>query len=186
MIKSSSVALSILSLALALTACGAGHDVGSTARRTAIAEPIIAVSRELGPIDADDNAILDFGHAATPRQRSELVTMIRRYYVVAAAGEGAKACAMFYSATAREVLTEQDDWGVSGTTCATVMSKIFHRRHRWIVAALNSLKVVRVRTDDLNAFMVLRVAASPLAREFSARHVAGAWKVTKPLDSPMR
>jgi len=182
--KKLSVALTV-SLGLGVAACGGSSRAKSKPDRLVVQEST-TISPELGPIDEDDSAILNFGHAVSPRVESELIALTKRYYALALAGNGAKACSMLYSATATEVVVEQDDWGVSGKTCPVVMSKIFQQRHQQIAAELRSFNVVRVRSDGLSGYLVVRTPISPVAREFSARRVGRAWKVGQPLDRKMR
>ena len=175
----------IVSLCMGIAACGGSGHAKPRPDRLVVQEST-TISPELGATDEDDSTILNFGHAVSPRVESELKALTKRYYALALAGNGAKACSMLYSATATEVVVEQDDWGVSGKTCPVVMSKIFQQRHRQIAAELRSFNVVRVRTDGLSGYLVVRTPVSPVAREFSARRVGHAWKVGQPLDRQMR
>lgn len=179
--------LSVVWLGAGLAACGGARGVtrSSTSHVITVAEHVLRLSREFGRIDADDYPVLSFGRAATAMESKKITALLKRYYAVAGAGKGAKACSMLYEATAKEVVVEQDDWGVRGGTCPVVMSRIFRQRHWQLVADADSLKVVRVRTDGLNGRAVLRFGRMVESRTIDTRFVGGIWKVQRPLDTPM-
>ncbi len=179
--------LSVVCLIAGLAGCGGVGGVArsSSSHVTAVAEPVLRVSREFGPIDADDYQVLSFARAATRVERRKITALLKRYYAVAVAGDGAKACAMLYETTANEVVVEQDNWGVRGSTCPVVMSRIFRQRHRQLLADADSLKVVLVRTDGLNGRAVLRFRGMVESRTIDTRLVGGIWKVQHPLDTPL-
>lgn len=94
------IGLSIVSVGVGVSACGgASRGAGSVSRRTTVVEHVLTVSRELGPIDGDDYAILDFGHPADAAEKGKIAALVRRYYEVAVAEDGAKACSMLYPVT---------------------------------------------------------------------------------------
>jgi hypothetical protein len=180
--------LSTVSLGVGLAGCGGGSaGTSSTSHTTTVAEPILRVSRALGPIDADDYAVLDFGHPASATERRKILALVRRYYAVAVAEDGPKACSMLYPSAAKEVVEEDGRLpGLTGSTCAVVISKLFKQRHRQIVADLHSFKAVRVRIEGFDGYVVLRFARAIAARELDLHLVGRAWRVQRALDIPMR
>jgi hypothetical protein len=192
--------IAILPLVLTAAACGSGGPAGagsgagskqsaSTGTKpdvTTVEERVRSVSREIGPIDEDDSQFLERGQPASARERAEIVALVRRYYRYAAAANGKAACAVLYSATATEVIEERDDWGVRGKTCPVLMTKIFRRLHARIEADLRSMKIVRVRTDRLDGYIVMRVPGSTISHEFSLRRVGRLWQIGQVIDRNMR
>ncbi len=193
MIGRAPIASLFVLLAAGIAACGSGQvapaRVASTNTSvntsTNIVEPVLTVSRQLGPIDADDYQIVDFGKLADERDRSATIALSKRYFAVAAAEDGAKACAMLYPPTALEPVIEHADWGVRGKTCPVVLSAIFRLHHSQIEAELHSFNVVRVRTDPLNCYLLLRFPESSLVNYFSLRRVNGAWVVSQVIARPV-
>jgi hypothetical protein len=176
------------SLGVGLAGCGGGSGGTRSASHTiTIVEPILRVSRALGPIDADDYAVLDFGHPASAAERGNILALVRRYYEVAVAENGPKACSMLYPSAAKEVVEEDGRLpGLTGNTCAVVIAKLFKQRHRQIVADLHSLKAVRVRIEGFDGYVVLRFAPAIASRELDMHLVGRAWRVQRALDIPMR
>jgi hypothetical protein len=174
-------------MCLGVTACGSSTRATKTATSNAAAEGdvVLTVSRELGPIDGDDYAVLNFGHAATGRELRKITALVRRYYAAAVAENGAEACSMLFSVVVREVEEgEGTAAGLHGTSCAQIMSALFKLRHRELVADVKSFKEVRVRIEPPNGRVVLRFSTAVVARELDLRLVDGVWKVRQPLDTP--
>lgn len=180
--------LAIASVGLGVAACGGSGRVRSTSTEFVVNEPIVRVSRELGPIDSDDYDVLDFGHAANAKEKNALVALTRRYYMAAVAEDGAKTCSMLYSAIVRTTVMEEyaHSPGLSGASCAAVMSKLLVLHHGRLVSDLASLKIDRVRTSSRDAYIVMRLPGSVVAHEFSFVRVGDMWKVGQPLDTVMR
>jgi hypothetical protein len=181
------VASTIVMLVPGLTACGgASARTGTTSGALVVIEHTSRVSRVLGPIDEDDYAVLNLGHAATPVERRAIVATVRRYYAVAAAQRGAMACSMMYEPAIIETVEEGGGIpALRGRPCPVVMSGIFRRRHRQVVADRRSFRMLRIRSDGLNGSIVLRVPGSPRARWLRLRHVGHTWKPAQPLDGEM-
>lgn len=180
--------LSIASLGVGVVACGSGSSLRPERGARTVVEHVIAVSRELGPIDEDDDAVLNFGRAASAEELRKVRVLVRRYFTAAAAGDGAKTCSMLDPGIAKTTVVEEDGQmpGLRGKTCAAVMSKLLKLYHRHLVVVLDSLNVVRVHTEGLQTYVVLRVPTFRVAREFSLHRVGGAWKIGQPLDEHMR
>lgn len=172
-----------------VTGCG---DSGGTRARSAPGavndgEHVFKVDPELGPIDADDYALLHFGRVASRNEVKRISALIRRYYAAAAAKNGLTACSMLYLATARSVAEEEGRrFGMRGSKCAAVMSRIFEQHHRLLIAEMTSLKVLRVRTDGVNGLLLLRFGHRARPREQSVRRVGAEWKIARSLDTPVR
>jgi hypothetical protein len=178
--------LATAALGASLTSCGGGGGT-STGRRgsTVVVEHVVTVSRELGPLDEDDFAEVNYGQPMKGRQKRTAIALLKRYYKTAVAEDGATACSFLFSVAAKEVVEEQHDWHVHGNSCPTVVTAIFRRLHRLLVAEARSMRVVRAGAYGPNGRLILRVANSPEAREFRLRMVAGKWTVQYPMDSAL-
>jgi hypothetical protein len=120
------------------------------------ARPIKADNDRDGDGGADDNL---WGHAASAADRRDIVALVKRYYAIAAAGDGARACAILYSLFAEEVPETYGeppgDPALRGKTCAAVMSKVFKQRRRQLIQEAPSLKVIGVRIRGLRGLALL-------------------------------
>jgi hypothetical protein len=180
--------LSIASLGAGMGACSGGGRTHSGNSTVGALDRVTTVSRELGPIDPDDDARLNFGHAASARETRKFMALVRRYFTAAAAGDGAKACSMLYFVVIRTTVVDEDGHMLGlrrGTTCAVVMSKLLKLQHRQVLSYLESLKAVRIRTDGIDTYIIRRVPAFPTAHVFSLRHDGRVWKIGQPLDEPI-
>jgi hypothetical protein len=170
---------------LVFAGCGDARHMSkqTSSGSTVVVEHVLTVSRELGPIDEDDFAVLDLGHEATGHELSVIDRLVHHYYAIAVAEDGVAACLMLFSVAAKEVVEKQTEWHVHGRTCAAVMTQIFTRQHRRLVIALGSLKEVRVRVSRPNGKVVLRFknTVGP-SRVLNLRLVRGKWTVQYPLD----
>jgi hypothetical protein len=177
------------SLGLSLAACGgAGSTPKQSAMSRAIAEGerLVAVSRDLGPVDRDDYAVLEAGRPASAAEMADISAWVKHYYAIAVSGNGSRACSMLFVAAARSLVEEKGVLpALRGHTCPAVMSKLLKLRHTWLVSALGSLEIVRVRIARVEARVVMRVAASNKARELDLRRVGGVWQTRQAIDVPM-
>jgi hypothetical protein len=115
--------------------------------------------------DMDDGSVRYIGHAAGSADRRAVVNLLRRYFKVAVAGDGERACSMVLSSIAKAAPT--DLGGPSGPsyargkTCAVVASKIFTQWHRDLAAHLATLKVSDVRVNGSQGMVVLSFKGLP-------------------------
>lgn len=141
----------------------------------------------LGYYDRDDAGTRDFGHAAPPTDRRALTALTRRYYAEAAAENGAAACAMLARTFASIVV---EDYGrgssgpsylSSGTTCASVLTLLFHHFHAKLV---EPIEVIRTRVAGDTALVLIGAANTP-ASDLEAHREGGAWRVVGMLASSL-
>jgi hypothetical protein len=142
-----------------------------------------------GRHDPDDRGVLAFGRPARGSDRAQIVALVRRYYVAAAANDGTKACSMLYSPYAEAV---PQDYGTSppgpvyaqGSTCATVLTLLFKHFHQEVAARLPKLKISVVRTKERQGVAVLNFG-SPSEREIRVSREGHNWKVLALLDNEL-
>jgi hypothetical protein len=136
--------------------------------------------------DADNDSDSTYGPPASPAERRAIVAFIRRYYEVAAAGEGAAACSMLDPITA-ETLVERHHRGhgprsLQGESCAQIVSKLFRARHRELVEDLASFRISLV---DVRGNRGVVFAPFALTREMQliVHREHGGWGMEVPLDN---
>jgi hypothetical protein len=135
--------------------------------------------------DADDDPVLYLGHAASAADRQGIAHLVKRYYGVAAAGDGAAACSLIYSSLAESV---PEDYGQSpgppslrGKTCAVVVSKLLKQHRQSLVADRASLTVTRVRVSGSSGLALLRFGTKTERRVLVCRE-GGVWRMDVLLD----
>jgi len=136
--------------------------------------------------DNDGDASPGFGRPASAADRRAIVSLIKRYYALAAGGDGAKACSMLDVVLA-ETYVEEHHVGrgprsLQGDTCAQALSKLFEQRHRELVEDVASYHISYVEVRGNNAmalapFLVTREMQLLLHRE------RGVWKMNVLLDN---
>lgn len=138
--------------------------------------------------DRDDEPIRYFGHAAGVADQRAVTALVRRYYVVAAAGDGATACLLLASPIAGSVV---EAYGGSvgppalrGKTCAAVISKLFKERRRQLAADNATLKVTGVRVKGDRAYALLSATTMPVG-DILLRREQGAWRIWGLLGGPV-
>ena len=189
-------------LALALAACGEAHHDAQTASKepaSLAAEnppntPTVAKGQILsadkgdddyddahGAYDSDNAEVLDYGKAASPADKSAIVGLVKRYYGVAAAGDGRSGCALIYPPLAKAI---PEDYGRApgplawrGKSCAVVMSKLFGRIHRKLTAEVGVLLVRSVRVDRNEGLVLLRFGKSSEERVIAVRRLGRVWGI---------
>jgi hypothetical protein len=171
-------------LAIALLGLGASACSGTSKTTPAAANQPAKPDRDNdGDNNNDDAKVLNYGHAAGPTELRELTALVRHYYAVAAASDGAGACAMLYPLTAESIVEENGNTqGLRGRTCAVVMSKLFELHHQTLVSDDASVKFYLVRVRGNRALTLLTFAGPPEVRQLPERRVGATWKVFAPLD----
>ena len=138
--------------------------------------------------DTDNDAIPEYGPPADPADRKAIVGLIERYYEVAAAGDGARACSML-DATFVQSLSEEHRGrgprGLRGDTCARILSKLFEQRHRELAEDLTGFRVLVVQVHGNLGYALMRFPAKHVLREPAVilRRTHGAWKMDVALDN---
>jgi hypothetical protein len=136
--------------------------------------------------DSDDNDIIKFGRLASQADSRTVAAMVRRYYTVASASDGTKACGIIYSLLSESIAEEYGQLpgppSLRGKSCAVVMSKLFKQHHRQLVADLATFKVLGVRTNGKRGYALLGLHSRP-ERYINIHREFGSWKIYALLDS---
>jgi hypothetical protein len=139
--------------------------------------------------DHDDQTFEEYGHPASAAANSAIRAILRDYYAIAVAGDGAKACSMLVSGFARSIPT---DFGrppgppaLRGNTCPVVMSKLFAQQHKLLVAEAPNMKITRVRVQGSQALVFLAFPTTPEPRDMGLEHEAGTWRLTGMIDTSL-
>jgi hypothetical protein len=200
--------LAIALLGIALTGCGhTGKTVGSTVRGSAsYANPRRAPATADGPnaastqgylktdsdddndnpnpatahYDADDNVVLYYGHAANAADTRAIASIIKSYYVAAAAGDGPRACLLIYSLLVETAAEDLSQTAREDETCAAAMSKFFKRDHSQFKADTAKIEVTVARVDGDSGLALVRLGARE--RRVLVHRDHGTWKVNTLLD----
>ncbi|MGA9285478.1 MAG: hypothetical protein WBV85_08545 [Solirubrobacteraceae bacterium] len=143
----------------------------------------------LGHYDGDNDATSFFGKAADPTDRREILALLQRYYTLAAAGDGAKACTMLDAPTAQTMFEEHHTGKgparLQGGTCAQIMSRLFESRHRELAEDITGYRVMVVNTSGNRGFVLIHFSAKSEWRELQVlvRREHGVWLMSVPLDN---
>jgi hypothetical protein len=139
-----------------------------------------------GGSDTDNDAVSTYGHAAGTADIQAIAVLLKRYYTLAATGDGARACSMVYWLFAETVVEEHDrgrgPTSLRGNTCAQVASKLFTQRHRELVEDVATLQVVWVRLDGNRGVALVRFGPAR-ERDVAVQRDHGVWKMNVLLDS---
>ncbi len=187
-------------LCVGFDACGdASTGVRSSSRKASKPAAIAAttgtvVSNPVAPSTAKpdndgdgDNGSDDdrWGSAASATDRRAVVRLVKHYYAVAAAGEGARGCALIYSLLAEEIPELYGEPpgppSLRGGTCSAVMYKVFRQKHRLLAADVATIDVIGVRVKRLRGLALLRFKGSP-ERDIPVHREHGAWRIDALLD----
>jgi hypothetical protein len=174
-------------------------DLGSTARRhesTAPAPSETKADRDkdndagIPDDDRNNNATLDYGHAANTTEKREIGALIKRYYAAALTENGAAACPMLY-VTIEEAVPEDHGYESAGPaylsqgkTCPAVMTLLFKHFHNQLKAEVPLLKVARVRIDQHRGLVILSFGKLP-ERQIRVLREAHTWKLEDLLDEEL-
>ncbi len=161
----------------------------ATTVRTVVSDPALHHHQVKSDNDGDgDNSDDDirWGNAASAAERQAVITLVRRYYALAAASNGAAGCSLIYSLLAEEIPELYGEPpgppSLRGGTCAVVMSELFKHKHRQLVADSATLEVIGVRVKRLRGLALLHFAGSP-ERDIPVHREHRAWRIDALLDS---
>jgi hypothetical protein len=177
-------ALATAGLCLGVSACGGAgtrSPAGASASRSAI---VMGSDRDNdNDHNDDDSHVLNYGHAASAADERESVALVKRYFALAAMGDGAQACGLLVPLLA-ETVAEQDGSSprLPGRTCGAVVSRLFVRDHRVLAEKNAHLKVLKVRVDGEKALILLDFTEIPEVRQILERRVDGTWKLHELFD----
>lgn len=135
-----------------------------------------------GDRNNDDEGVLDYGHAADARDRRQSIKLVTRYFAAAAAGDGRTACSLLAPFIAESTVEDYGHLpGSRGRTCATVLSKLFERRHAELARKQRSMSVIGVRVQGHKALAILDFPSIPEVRLIGER-LEGRWRMQDLLD----
>lgn len=136
--------------------------------------------------DEDDEQAVHFGHAASTSEAGAVTAVVRRYYAVAATGNGARACTMLFPSVAKAVPLDYGKFGASylhgSRTCAGVMTRLFAHDRRELAAPV---RVTNVRVSGPTALAFLgskRIRAS----EIALHREGSAWRISQVLGGTLQ
>lgn len=138
--------------------------------------------------DSDDGPVVAFGHPADARQSAAIAALVRRYYAIAVAEDGAKGCSMLYSIYAESI---PEDYGSpsgpswsQGETCAAVLTKTFQHFHDELAFRALRLHVGQVRVEGRHGVALLRFPGL-LERELDLEREGRSWRIFGLIDKPL-
>lgn len=111
--------------------------------------------------DTNNNSIFNFdGKEASTSERRLITTLIKRYYALALAGDGAKACSIIYSRLAESL---PEDYGQSAgpifmrgaKTCQAALTLLFTHYHDQLAIEIPKLVVGRIRIHERHGTVLL-------------------------------
>jgi hypothetical protein len=189
--RSPLVALAVVSLGVGVGACGSMSKDAS--RPPGVVSGAGLMSDEDGDsqgqsayLDGDDGAVSDFGHAAGARDTRAITTLVRRYYAAAAAGDGARACALLYYLVAESLPEEYARppgplYLKGADSCPALMSRVFAHFHAQLASppTVTALRVSGDRADALLGWKTLP------AGFIEARLEGRVWRLEQPLALPL-
>ncbi len=73
--------------------------------------------------------------------------------------------------------------GLSGTNCATTLTKLFKRDHRKLAIKSATLTMYKIRVKGEKALALVSFATAPEVRQILERRVDGSWKIATLLDT---
>lgn len=130
-----------------------------------------------------------FGHPAGGVDSRAIRTLAERYYGTAAAADGVGACALLY-VIRRETIPEEfgqtsGPASLHGTTCPTVMAKLFRLEHRQLVAESTNLRVTAIRVEGKRGYALLHFGGRSELHALAVHDEIGVWRVESLLADPV-
>jgi hypothetical protein len=143
-------------------------------------------------LDGDDRSILGFGDPAKKGERQAVTQVVKRYFAVAAAANGARACMMLQPRL--EMAVVKDYGGAAGPTylrgaktCPEVMSRFFRHVHDELTGTIE-VTSVRVlggpREEGAKAEALLGSDTLP-ASYVTLERIKGVWRIEGLLSSEL-
>lgn len=139
-----------------------------------------------GRYDTDNDANPTFGPAASPAERAAVVAFIKRYYAIAASGDGAKACSLLDPLVA-EAVAEGRALGNGrpsphGGTCSRVAGEVFSQHRRELSEDVVTLRLGWVQLQAKQAVALVHFG-TVRERIVRLRRRQGAWRMFALLDN---
>lgn len=136
-----------------------------------------------GDNNDDDQHVLDFGHVAGASDQRAITSLVQSYFAAAAAENGRAACALLTPFVAESVPENNGHSPqLRGSTCATVMTKLFAVNHRALTRKQADMKIVRIGVGGDKALVAIEFYSIPELRQTTARRVNGRWTELHLLD----
>jgi hypothetical protein len=140
------------------------------------------------PYDSDDKSTLAFGHPAGAADRKQITALVRRYYPVAVAADGATACSLLSATYAAAV---PQDLGTSppgpsfakGTTCATSVTNYLRHYHPELAARFPKLKISLIRVRGPQGMAILSFPKAE--REMNLVREGHTWRMLSLFDAEL-
>jgi hypothetical protein len=210
-LKALFAALAIAVFGVGASACGEArpraHASASTATGAATSTTVTAAIQASTNADSDkDNDIgapgdditnhraVEFGQDASASDRRAVTALIKRYYAIALAGDGTKACSMLYSPIAESVVNDYASppgqpagppYMHGARTCPDAMRLLFEHFHRQLAVETPRLKVTRVRLEEHHGVAILNFGPSLPEREIAIGREGRIWKMQALLDGEL-
>jgi hypothetical protein len=181
--------LAVVLLSVGAIACGSsGSGTGSASQASsgaatsggATSTTSSTGSAQTSSSSQKSNNVSTYGKEAGEPDKREITALVNRYYVAAAADDGANACSLIYSVLAEAI---PEDYGrppgplaLRGKTCAAVMSKLFKRIPRQPSAVLATTMVTDVRVSGKRGWVGLKSSAMP-SGEIIVEREHNSWKI---------
>jgi hypothetical protein len=182
-------------LGMCLTSCGGASKETHSATSSTSSQSYL---RNDGDIPGDDRAgrsddylVRGYGQAAGETETKELESLVKRYYVAAAAEDGAAVCVLLdprlreglnlVKAIPHEDAPPPGSTIFSGKDCAQVASLLFKLNHQQLVEKAGTFVVTGVRVSNFHGLVLLGFKAMP-ERLMPVAREQGAWKIGALLD----
>lgn len=198
-------------IGVGVTACGDGHDPGSSPQALSdVAGAGLAGARSSasatspggylkGDEDSDgdaysyddDHTIRAYGHRASTIDKLAIAALVKRYYAVAAAGDGAEGCSLLLPRLKKEAnlgevaeVTYPPALSIPplhGKSCARIMSLLFKEDHKRLTVESTTQQITAVRVKRDRGLALLGFPTMP-ERYLPVQRDGGAWKIDALLD----
>jgi hypothetical protein len=140
----------------------------------------------------DDYPVRDYGYPASAVDRRKVTRLVKRYYSMAAVGNGAVACSLIYSILAEDPsLTKtvpEDRYSARlgpsvspGETCVQATSRQFKQNHQRLTSYIATLQVTGLRVHGRHGVALLGFGRTP-ERWITVARERGVWKIDSLLD----
>jgi hypothetical protein len=122
-----------------------------------------------------------YGHPAGVSDRRAIVALVKRYYALAAAGNGKGACSMLIPGLTKSLPVEYGQLGASylrgAKTCEAVLSRLFKHSHHELSVPVAVVGVFIKGEDAYSPIVSSKMPTSII----TLKHEHGVWVISKPL-----
>lgn len=140
--------------------------------------------RAEGGVNDDQSLLASYDHRASPADARAVSTLVRRYYAVSVAGNGADACALLAADLARGLATEQGRAAQGpGGSCAAAISPLLAQQHQHLAAeGPSTMTLIALYAKGDLGLAVLGFRSAPESTIGVARE-GRAWRIDALFDS---